>query len=456
MTTEATTPLGSIPGQPDLSPTPDVGLDDAEIARRRAAGHGNAPPPPTTRTYAQILRENIFTFVNNILFALGLALVAVGRPIDALVSLTVISTNVIVGIVQEIRAKRTLDRIALLTRPTATAVRSGEVIEVRPEDLVLGDLIAVKAGDQIVLDGRLVLGDLGVDESQLTGESDVVRKRVGDQVFSGSYATTGGGRYVAETVASGSFANRITAGARSFRRVITPLQAQINLVIRVVLGIVIYLEILLVLRGVVQAAVLGDVVADATLLAGLVPNGLFVSIAVAYALGAIRILRFGALVQQANSIESLSHVDVLCLDKTGTLTANRLEVEAVIGLDGASDDEVIAVLAALGRVRDRPQPDHRGDRRPLAPGAAGPGRRGTVLIGAEVERGRVLTRGSGAARHHRPRRADVPAAVPRDGRRWRAHRVGGARGVVGRLDRARPARAAGGHLRRRRRPAAPR
>jgi cation-transporting ATPase E len=166
-------------------------------------------------------------------------------------------------------------------------------------------------------------------------------------VFSGSYATTGGGRYVAETVSSGSFANRITAGARSFRRVITPLQAQINLVIRVVLGIVIYLEILLVLRGMVQQAVLGDVVADATLLAGLVPNGLFVSIAVAYALGAIRILRFGALVQQANSIESLSHVDVLCLDKTGTLTANRLEVTSVVGLDGAGDDEVIAVLAAL-------------------------------------------------------------------------------------------------------------
>ncbi len=344
---EADTPLGSIPGHPDLSPTPDGGLDEAEVQRRRAAGHGNAPPPPTTRTYAQILRENIFTFVNNILFALGIALVLVGRPVDALVSLGVISTNVIVGIVQEIRAKRTLDRIALLTRPTATAVRTGESVELRPEELVLGDLIAVKAGDQIVLDGRLFAGDLAVDESQLTGESDVVRKRIGDPVFSGSYATTGGGRYVAEAVASDSFANRIMAGARSFRRVITPLQAQINLVIRVVLGIVIYLEILLIMRGIVQQAVLGDVVADATLLAGLVPNGLFVSIAVAYALGAIRILRFGALVQQANSIESLSHVDVLCLDKTGTLTANRLDVEAVTGLDGASEDEVVAVLAAL-------------------------------------------------------------------------------------------------------------
>ena len=336
-----------IPGHPDLSPTPPTGLDDAEVARRRAAGLGNTPPPPTTRTYTQIVRENVFTFVNDILFALGIALVLVGRPMDALVSLAVISTNVIVGIVQEIRAKRTLDRIALLTRPTATAIRNGGQVQVSPDDLVLGDLIALEPGDQVVLDGRLVTGAAGLDESQLTGESDVVRKRPGDEVFSGSFATTGSARYVAEKVQNASFANLITAGARSFRRVITPLQGEVNLVIRVVLGIVLYLEVLLVVRGLVQSAVLGDVVADATLLAGLVPNGLFVSIAVAYALGAVRIIRFGALVQQSNAIESLSHVDVLCLDKTGTLTANRLSVEAVAGIGGASEDEVIAAVAAL-------------------------------------------------------------------------------------------------------------
>ena len=385
---EAGTPLGSIPGHPDLPSTPDAGLDDAEVQRRRAAGHGNAPPPPTTRTYVQILRENIFTFVNNILFALGIALVAVGRPFDALVSLAVISTNVIVGIVQEIRAKRTLDRVALLTRPTATVVRAGEAMELRPEDLVLGDLVAVKAGDQIVLDGRLVAGAITVDESQLTGESDVVRKRVGDGVFSGSYATTGTGRYVAETVASGSFANRITAGARSFRRIVTPLQAEINLVIRVVLGLVLYLEVLLVVRGIVQESALGDVIADATLLAGLVPNGLFVSIAVAYALGAIRILRFGALVQQANSIESLSHVDVLCLDKTGTLTANRLEVQSVAGTLGRPGGRGRDRAGDAGGVGHRPQPDDRGDRRPLAARSDGAARGGAVLVGPQVERGR--------------------------------------------------------------------
>jgi cation-transporting ATPase E len=261
--------------------------------------------------------------------------------------LVVIMTNVVVGIVQEVRAKRTLDTIALLTRPTAAVVRAGKVRHVSPEDLVLGDLLELAPGDQVVLDGRLASGAVGLDESQLTGESDVVRRRPGDEVFSGSFATTGTGRYIAEKVAQASFANQIAAGARSFRRVITPLQGEINLVIRVVLGIVVYLEILLVIRGLVQTTEIGEVVADATLLAGLVPNGLFVSIAVAYALGAVRIIRFGALVQQSNAIESLSHVDVLCLDKTGTLTANALSVEAVGALGDATDDEVIAAAAAL-------------------------------------------------------------------------------------------------------------
>ena len=332
---------------PGVAPTPDDGLTDEEADRRRAAGLGNTSLPSTTRTYVQILRENVFTFINNILIALGIALVVVGRPVDALVSVLVIATNVVVGVVQEVRAKRTLDRIVLLTRPTAAVVRGGKVRQVPPEELVVGDLVELAAGDQVVLDGRLATGAVGLDESQLTGESDVVRKRPGEEVFSGSFATTGSGRYVAEKVSGDSLANQITAGARTFRRVLTPLQGQVNLVIRVVLGIVLYLEILLVIRGLLRATAVGDVVADATLLAGLVPNGLFVSIAVAYALGAIRILRFGALVQQSNAIESLSHVDVLCLDKTGTLTANRLEVETVAGLGGASEDEVVAALTAL-------------------------------------------------------------------------------------------------------------
>lgn len=342
----------------DVPETPASGLTDEEAAARRASGLGNTPPPPTTRTYRAIVTENVFTFVNNVLFILGLALVLVGRPFDAIVSLGVISTNIVVGIVQEVRAKQTLDRIALLTRPKARVVRSGVVREVVPDELVVGDLIAIDAGDQVVVDGRLVEGRLEVDESQLTGESDLMPKRPGQPVYSGSFPTSGRGRYVAETVGEASLAARITSGARTFRRTLTPLQRQIQGVIRVTLLIVLYLQLLLIVKNVLLDVPLDQAVVEATVLVGLIPNGLFVSIAIAYALAAVRMTRHGALVQQANAVESLSHVDLLCVDKTGTLTANQLELEAIVALEGdeASCRERIGLMvmssAALNKTSE--------------------------------------------------------------------------------------------------------
>ena len=323
------------------------GLTEAEVTQRRAQGLANKVPPPTGRTYAQIIRENIFTFINVVIFVLGAALVLVGRPSDALVSLGVISANVLVSVVQEIRAKRMLDRIALLTRPTAQVVRDGAGRSVPPEELVIGDVLQAVPGDQIVLDGRIIGdGQMQVDESQLTGESNLVPKKSGDEVFSGSFCVNGSARYVAEKVGEQSLSNQITAGARAFRRVLTPLQNEIYLVVRIMLAIVIYIEFLLVIDALVTRANMGETIASATLVVGLVPNGLFLSITLAYALGAVRIIRYGALVQQSNAIESLSNVQVLCLDKTGTLTANRLQVNAVHPI-GMSEDELKSILGTM-------------------------------------------------------------------------------------------------------------
>ncbi len=344
--------------EPALPETPTTGLSEAEAAERRARGLGNSAPPPTTRTYAAIVRENVFTFVNNVLFLMALALVLVGRPFDAFVSLAVIGTNIVVGIVQEVRAKRTLDHIALLTRPTARVTRDGQVREVGPEELVVGDLIVAEAGDQVVVDGRLAEGRMEMDESLLTGESDLVTKRPGDAVYSGSFAASGRGRYVAETVGSASLAGRITSGARTFRRTLTPLQREIQGVIRVTLGIVLYLQLLLIVKNVLLDVPLDEAVIEATVLVGLIPNGLFVSIAIAYALAAVRMSRVGALVQQANAVESLSHVDMLCVDKTGTLTANQLELEEILPLDGdeaaarASVALMVASSSALNKTSE--------------------------------------------------------------------------------------------------------
>jgi cation-transporting ATPase E len=180
---------------------------------------------------------------------------------------------------------------------------------VPPEELVVGDVLAVGPGAQIVIDGRVVGdGRLAVDESQLTGESDLIHQRAGDPVYSGSFCITGRAHYVAEGVGPESLATQITAGARAFRRILTPLQREIYFVIRVVLLIVAYIEFLLLVHALLNGVELARSVQNATIVASLVPNGLFLSIAVAYALAAVRIARHGVLVQQANAIETLSNV----------------------------------------------------------------------------------------------------------------------------------------------------
>jgi cation-transporting ATPase E len=333
---------------PERFGPPLRGLSEREVLDRRAKGHGNTAPAPTGRTYRQIVVENVFTFINSCLFGLGIALALLGRPLDALISTGVIALNIVVSVVQEMRAKRTLDRIALLTRPTATVIRDGRTLTLPPEQLVVGDQLAVSPGDQIVVDGTLIGdGRMQVDESQLTGESQPIPKQAGDTVFSGSFCVSGSATYVAERVGAQSFAGQITQGARAFRRVLTPLQRQIHLVIRIMLLIVVYIEFLLAVDALLRQLELAQSVQISTIVASLVPNGLFLSISVAYALGAVRIIRYGALIQQANAIESLSNVDVLCLDKTGTLTANRLQVNSLHPHNNIAEDALSHVLGVV-------------------------------------------------------------------------------------------------------------
>ena len=344
------------------------GLTSAEVLDRRQRGLGNDARIQTGRTYAQILKENVFTFINNVLFLLGIALILLGRPSDAFVSVGVIMINVVVSLVQEIRAKRTLDQIALLTRPTAKVLRDDQEQTIDPAEIVVGDLLMVGPGDQVVVDGKVIAGKMEADELLLTGESDRVRKEPGAEVFSGSYCVSGSCHYEAEKVGVDSLANQITAGARAFHRVQTPIQKETNLLVRVVLLIAIYFEILLTVNTLLNDIPFLDSVKMSVVIAGLVPNGLFVSIALSYALGAIRIAGKGALVQQSNAVESLSNVDVLCLDKTGTLTANRIRFHDLAVISGTEED----LRAALG---DFAGSTESGNRTNAAVAAAFPGQK---------------------------------------------------------------------------------
>ncbi len=322
------------------------GLSEREVVARRAQGQGNDVKLHTSRSYVDILRQNAFTFINTVLFAIGLVLILMGRTGDAVVTAGLVLLNVIVGVWQEGRAKRTLDQIALLTRPKATVIREGRERTLDPAEIVLGDVLVIRPGDQIVVDGKVIGPDgarADVDESLLTGESDLVPKRMNDTVLSGSFCVTGSLMVETTQVGAASFAQQVTAGARAFRQIKTPLQRDIDFVIRLMVLLATLLGVLLAISYTLQHAPVVEMVQIAAVVVALVPQGLFFMTTVTYAMGAVRMVGKGALVQQANAIESMSHVDVLCLDKTGTLTTNRINLHAVHPL-GVTEDELQGLL----------------------------------------------------------------------------------------------------------------
>ncbi len=330
------------------------GLSSEEVSQRRAAGQVNAVPLKSSRPLADILRENLLSLTNTILFGIMFVLVIVGKPGDALATGGVVFLNVIIGIYQEIRAKQQLDHIALLSRPKVTVMRDGRETQVEQDEVVQGDVLMIRPGDQIVVDGTLISEkQVDVDESLLTGESDHIPKRQGDELLSGSFCVAGSGYYKAERVGENSFAFKLTTGAREYRRVLTPLQAQVSIIVRLLVLLAISLAILLFLSFAVEKKPFASMVQDSAVVISLVPQGLLLMITVAYALGAVRIARKGALVQQINAVESLSNVDVLCLDKTGTLTTNRITLRQIVPIT-VSESELRTQLgdfvASTGRI----------------------------------------------------------------------------------------------------------
>lgn len=315
-----------------------MGLTESEVVARRDRGDGNNVNIQTGRTYGQILQQNFFTFINIVLFSIGIFMIALGLWGDAFVSVGVVALNVIVSVVQEFRAKQKLDQIALLTRPQTTVIREGQEWVIDPSELVLGDIIIAKPGDQIVVDGQVVgEGRMDVDESLLTGESDLIIKTLGAEVFSGSFCVNGSVAYEAQKVGANSFINKLTASAKQFTITRTPLQNEINVVVRILLMLATLVGIMFGLSFLIHETDAVRMVQTAAVIAGLVPAGLILMTATAYAMGSLRMAGRGALIQQSNAVESMSNVNVLCLDKTGTLTANRILLSDVYPL--ATDEQ---------------------------------------------------------------------------------------------------------------------
>ncbi|MEO8458397.1 MAG: HAD-IC family P-type ATPase [Chloroflexota bacterium] len=335
-----------------------MGLTEAEAAERKARGEYNESDVAPSRSYLRIFVQNAITPINVTLFAICIGLIGFSLVGDGLMTASLVFANVVVGVFQEVRAKRKLDKISLLTRPTATIIREGKERTVDPEEIVLADAIVLKPGDQVLVDGKLVVADgVTVDESLLTGESDLVTKHIDDEVKSGTFCMTGSGVYIAERVGANSLIQQLTIQARKFRNNQTPLQREVGLVLRVMAVAVVLLsiQVLTVYRSSETGLSVSESLRAAAVLVGLVPQGLSFMVTTTYAMAVIRMAGTGALIQRINAVESIANVNLLCLDKTGTLTTNNLSLDNVEPLEGDTEGvtQTLADFAANVKTENR-------------------------------------------------------------------------------------------------------
>ena len=301
----------------------------------------------SSRSVSSIVAGNVFTLFNAIIGVFFVLILSLGLIADAVFGVIAI-VNSYIGIRQELKAKRTLDELAILVAPHAKVERDGSVLSLRAEEVVPGDVIAVEPGDQLVADGEVIDGrSLTLDESLLTGEADGIGKDVGDRALSGSFCIAGSGRYRVDAVGEDSYAGKLAGEARAFRHPPSPLQGEVNRVIVACTWAMAPLAALLLITFQIRGTALVDAAQTATAgLVTLIPEGMVLLMSVTFAVAAVRLARKDTLVQQMSATESLAAVDTICVDKTGTLTDGQLRLLGVQVSEGVDPDEA---QAALGR-----------------------------------------------------------------------------------------------------------
>lgn len=377
------------PMEPPPARRPD-GLSTAEVAERVARGEVNDVPVRSSRSVTEIVRANVLTRFNLIIGVLWVVMLFVAPIQDSLFGFVIVA-NTGIGIIQEWRAKKTLDSLAVIGEAKPTVRRDGVAAEISTSEIVLGDLIELGPGDKVVVDGTVAEADsLEIDESLLTGEADPVIKQAGDPVMSGSFVVAGGGAFTATKVGREAYAAQLAEEASRFTLVHSELRSGISTILKYVTWMMVPTAIGLIISQLVVkdnnfkesvARTVGGIVP-------MIPEGLVLLTSVAFAIGVVRLGRKQCLVQELPAIEGLARVDVVCLDKTGTLTEGGMDVTEVRPLNGTDEAYVTQVLRAFGSSDPRPNaslqaimdayPAGGGDARPTAGGNALPAAGGDV------------------------------------------------------------------------------
>jgi len=333
-----------------------AGLSDAEVAARIAEGKSNDVPSRASRSVADVVRANVFTRINAILGVLLLIVAATGSLINGLFGLLIVANSAI-GIIQELRAKKMLDSLAIVGQAKPCVRRQSGTANLAPNEVVLDDVIELGSGDQIVVDGELLEAvACEIDESLLTGEADPIAKNVGDPVMSGSFVVAGTGAYRATKVGREAYAARLAEEASKFTLVKSELRSGINKILQLITYLLVPTGLLIIYTQLFLTDVgwRESVLRMVGALVPMVPEGLVLMMSIAFAVGVVRLGRRQCLVQELPAIEGLARVDVVCADKTGTLTENGMRLSEAKPVSGATVDQVSAVLAALAADDSRP------------------------------------------------------------------------------------------------------
>lgn len=345
------------------NPDPDRGLSADAVASRNEQGFDNFVKKSSGKSYLYIFVSNIFTFFNILTFVVAVALIIVGAKITQLFFVIIITANIVLGIFQEIRSKLKLDKLSLVSAPSAIVIREGERLVIPTADVVLDDIICFELGKQICTDSIVVRGECEVNESMLTGESEPVKKRVGDMLYSGSFISSGSVVARVDKVGSANYVETLTSHAKKYKKPKSELMNSIKLVIRVLSPFIIVIGALTVWVGYHDIVPQGTpatfqhwnriITRAAGSVIGMIPAGMLLLTTLALAASVLRLAKKQTLVQDLYCIEMLARVDVLCLDKTGTITDGTMEVNNVIEIKGFESDyslgEIIgSILTATG------------------------------------------------------------------------------------------------------------
>lgn len=334
-----------------VQPDPSVGLTDEQVQERFGRGMNNVQPNIVSKSYLGIFRSNVLTLFNFINFVLA-ALIFVYGELKNMLFIGVVTVNIIVGVVQEIRSKKVLEKMSLIAAPHVDLVRNGKVVQSEISDIVIDDIMILKQGMQIPSDSIVVEGQCEVNESLLTGEQDDVHKQNGDFLYSGSFVQAGECKARVTAVGEDNFTSKLMAEAKKFKKPKSELMRSINWIIRIVTLAIFPLGILMFYTNKITTSTINEAVTGTVAsVVGMIPEGLVMLTSIALAVGVVKLARKRTLVQDLYSIETLARVDMLCLDKTGTITEGSMQVEKTHIYStkyGHVDDIMTNMVAALG------------------------------------------------------------------------------------------------------------